>query len=308
MAPAAKRVIMKAALAGIALLVASCGSGTHGSGPNGEPATLPAAADSPGALSLGETSNSLVLPLTAYYPGSQQVANIQTVRFALLSRCLQQVGFSYPDVITEPVQYGGDPGRGQFYDFGVTSTSFAAHYGYHDTSVTKPMRTASGGPIPQQGALSAAENAAAAKCATQIDGQTGYLNSNWNILVQTLGIEAWQRANTDPRTLAAFKSWSSCMQAKGFDYSTPLRSLAGQLGNSDAAKGWLTAAPSRLEIQTATADVACKAQTGLLKTWIGVLAAYQKALLPANVTQLRANLADFQTILSKEQQLLAKGQ
>jgi hypothetical protein len=304
--------LAKVALVGAVLMATACGSGSSGSDPG--TSEDPSAANSlsagagvsaPGQVpSLGETSNSLVLPLTSYYPTPQQVAGLQTMRNELISSCMQSVGFNYPAVMQAPVNFGGDPGRGQFYDFGATSTSFASRNGYHDENVVYPLRTASGAPVPQQGTLSAAEDSAVQRCATHLDSQTGYLDSNWNVLVQDLGVEAWQRANADSRVLAGFKQWSSCMAAKGFDYSTPLRSMVGELGNSNAAMGWMTSAPSQLEIQTATTDAVCKEKTGLLKTWITAVVSYQNASLPANMPQLRASLAEFLAIYHKEQQLL----
>lgn len=304
----------KVALAGVVLIATACGSGPAGqaAGTGGQPSRpgLPSASSAPlisGSVpSLGETSNSLVLPLTPYYPSPEQFANLGTMRDELLSRCMERVGFSFPIIIHEPVSFGSDPGRGQFYDFGVTSLSFAARYGYHDTSVAYPIRTESGDRVPQSATLSAAETSAERDCATQVDGKTGYLNSNWNVLVQGLGVAAWQRANADPRVLAGFRRWSSCMMAKGFDYSTPLRAVVGQLGNSKAAIRWITPVASQLEIQTATADAACKQHTGLLKIWIAVLVAFQRAVLSANMPRLRANLVQFAAIYHKEQLLLAQ--
>jgi hypothetical protein len=306
MAFAPTRVMLLAALTGIVLLATGCAATSSGSHARAGAGTV-GNAETSSTPSLGETSNSLVLPLTPYYPSAQQMASMETVRSALIARCAQQAGFSRPAIIFGAVQWGRDPGRGQFYDFGVTNMAFAERYGYHDTSMTDPWRTATGAPLPSRRSTSKAEKLALHSCADKVDRSTGYLNSNWSNLVQDLAIQAGQDAKTSPSMLSQFREWSSCMAAKGFRYSTPLAALIGQQGNSGAINGWNTAAPTQLEIQTATTDVACKEKTGLIKTWISVLVADQNALLRTNLPQLRANMTKFQSIYHKEQQLLAKG-
>jgi hypothetical protein len=302
---ATRQVMMNAALAGILLLAAGCSSSPPGTatragpGPGAGGTSVGASA----APSLGETSNSLVLPLTPYYPSPQQVADVDNMQSALISLCLQQAGFNRPALVYGPMEWGGDPGRGQFYDFGVTSMAFAERYGYQDTDNTSSVRTTAGSvDLAALKNISAAERTAVQACDNKIGAEDGSADSGWGSLVQELAIQAYEEAKADPRVLAAFKEWSSCMAAKGFDYANPLDADIAQQQGGD------TGPPTELEIQTATTDVACKEKTGLLKTWISVLAADQNALLPANLPQLRASMAQFESIYGKDQRLLAKGQ
>jgi hypothetical protein len=89
---------------------------------------------------------------------------------------------------------------------------------------------------------------------------------------------------SDPRVHAVEQAWSRCMSRHFYHYSTP-QQLEGRHWRSP---------PNKTEIDTAVADVTCKAQTNLLNTWLAVEAGYQQALIGRNLAtlaQLQANFA-----------------
>ena len=297
------RVIV-VALLGVATAACSVGPQPSNSEPQGghSAKALPV---SSGLPSLGATSDSLVLPLTPYYPSAQDQAEQQNLQNQLVSRCAQRAGFNYPVVVNGPQTFGGDPGYGQFYDFGVTSLKFAKVHGYHDTSTEMEHHTASGVPVPSFGSLPAAEQKVVQSCLAQIM-RDAKENSDWGTLVQELGVQAWDESKTSTRMVADFKKWSACMAGHGFDYATPLQALAGEAGGSSRGTQWQTPSATQLEITTATTDVQCKDKVVLIPAWIRTVVGYQRALLQKNLPRLRANLAQFNRLMSAERKLVGQ--
>jgi hypothetical protein len=98
----------RAAVAALALvLTAGCSSSGAAGGSGGSQA---ASRGSSGAtagglaglsLSLGNSANSLVLPLTPYVASGEQMSEQETALNGLVSRCMQKSGFDYtPPVST----------------------------------------------------------------------------------------------------------------------------------------------------------------------------------------------------------------
>jgi hypothetical protein len=100
---------------------------------------------------------------------------------------------------------------------------------------------------------------------------------------------------SDPRIHAVEHAWSGCMARHFYHYSTP-QQLEGQRWQSP---------PSKKEIRTAVADVACKTQTNLLNTWLAVQAAYQQALIGRNLATLAQLQANFAPLLRRANAALA---
>ncbi len=297
-----KATFRSVATVAAALLLTACSAGVaRSTGAASQPSTPHDRL----TLALGDTSNSLVLPLTPYFPSQEQLANLLNAQDVLLSRCMQKTGFNYPVVVNEPETFGGDPGNGQFYDFGVTSSSFAKVYGYHNTTTQTPMHTVSGAPAPKLSQLPAAELTELVSCRDAVSKEAGS-HLQYLSLVQQLGVQAWNQAKTNPKVVAGFRRWSACMAASGYDYANPLQALAGAPGDSQKATQWQTATPSQQEIQTAVTDVRCKDKTSLLKLWIGTLAMFQNELVQKDLPQLQAGIADFQQTLRREEGLEAQ--
>jgi hypothetical protein len=286
-----------ATIAAVALLVTGCGGGAAGT---------PAARGGGGvgglSQSLGATSGSLVLPLNAYSPSDGELASLDNDIRVVASRCIRKDGFSYRAVVIPAVSLGGDPGRGEFYDFGVTSMAFASVHGYQDDVPVYPR---------EPGGLSkaSAEGAAYVKCLVAARRESGYAGiAPYLMFYQTVGISAWQKTLASPVVVAGFKRWSACMAAKGYDYANPSQSMLGEPGNSQVPTQWHVASPagpSQREIQVAVTDVRCKESTGLLRQWIRVTAESQALLVQKYLPQLRAGYAAFKKVLVRVQEMAA---
>lgn len=296
----------RAAVAALTLvLAAGCGGAAGGTG-GGHPATRGSSGETAGglaglSLSLGNSPNSLVLPLTPYVASGEQMTEQLTARNVLVSRCMQKSGFQYtpPVGITSP-PLGADPGKGMAYDFGITSMTLARQYGYEALNPFFPARQPPqpSGQLPGQ--LPAAEQAALTGC----DQSVLQLPDRPRIpqLAQTLQVQAWHETVTGPAAQAVFRRWSACMAASGYDYANPVQAASGQPGDSDGPSQWSGASPSQLEIQTTVADVECKDKTGLVRQWIRLLAEDQEALLQRYLPQLQSTMAAYQRDLSLLQQ------
>ena len=191
----------------IGMTVAGCSanSHTHAAGSGGSHHTSNSLPVSSRLPNIGDSSNSLTLPLTPYYASTQELAQDQNAQNALLSRCAQRAGFNYPVIVNQPETYGGDPGNGLFYDFGVVSLKFAETYGYHDTTTSVRHHTTSGAPIPSFGSLPVAEQRVLQQCLAQMTRQTR-ADDNWSVLVQNLALEGLGRVEGRPRRGSGFQA------------------------------------------------------------------------------------------------------
>lgn len=297
----------RAAVAALALvLAAGCSSGGARSTGGGHAATQGSSGKTAGglaglSLSLGNSPNSLVLPLTPYVASGEQMTEQVTERNVLVSRCMQKSGFDYtPPAGVTGLQLGADPGKGTAYDFGITSMTLAQQYGYEALNPFFPAQQPPqpSGQLPEQ--LPAAEQAALTSCLLSLRKMPDM--PHLPQLAQTLQEKAWNETVTGPPAQTLFKRWSACMAASGYDYANPVQAALGQPGDSDGPSQWSGTSPSQLEIQTAVADVTCKDNTGLLKPWIRMLAEDQEALVQHYLPQLQSQIAAYQQGLSHLQQ------
>jgi hypothetical protein len=288
-------------------MVAGCGASGGSAAPaRGATATsLPPVPASPPASGIAA---SVALPLDAYEPSSPDQAQLTNAMHELQSRCAAKQGFSYdpsaiPEAGTNSVM---TPGQGEDYDFGLTSMSWAERYGYHHAT-SGPAGPAGSKP-PKPPAMSVAEQQVVHRCIATVRREIGLGRSAPWILSEAIAFEASSGSRADPRVLQVFAKWSACMKAKGYDYATPLDAAEGIPGNgSQQGPGqWDTPGPTQAEIETADADVSCKAQTNLVVLWSSVLAAYQNVAINKNITRLRAGMASFDATLEKAQALLGQ--
>ncbi|MEX0169923.1 hypothetical protein [Streptomyces sp. LMG1-1-1.1] len=121
----------------------------------------------------------------------------------------------------------------------------------------------------------------AAGCAGETDqalvGRTrtpGVLDTSEDAITK-LERRSWDSMLTDPRTLAVFAKWSSCMKTKGFDYKDPWAA-------NDDPRWAASAGRSPEAIATATADVTCRNAFAVSETMHTVESDWQQRLLKEN--------------------------
>jgi hypothetical protein len=123
-----------------------------------------------------------------------------------------------------------------------------------------PGQTYRGRPIPERGCVGEAERALGAGAAL-----------GTATVVRDVDFQSVELARNDPRVVAAFSQWSACMRQKGHDYRDPWGPP------NDRRFTGPRATPQ--EIEVATADVACKQRTGVVRTWFAADAAHQRSLI-----------------------------
>lgn len=241
---------------------------------------------------------SVSLPLDEYLPTPDEQERIGRAQAVLEVACLRRLGVSWSGPSETELLVGkaffASTRAGRF---GLVDEQQAAVHGYHpppwslwnlrrhgaDESghhsrhpeeppeVKKVLfgvvRSVNGSPVPAGG------------CRRESAGRlTGGAVTGDPMLLTNLTQEAKQRAEADPRARAVYAAWRSCMTASGYRYETP----------ADAAgdRRWTgPRQPTKQEIDTATADVRCKNEVGLLTTLAAVTAEHQRALIHANAAE-----------------------
>lgn len=248
----------------------------------------------------------MTLPLDAYQLSPEEYERSRQATWARVRPCMVDLGFkdftfrpapvadgleAHEDLrygtynVTEAGKYGYRPAFAQTTslarggEVGGEEPEFspeeeAALDGYQAGRSAAPKRvtrTAAGETIPKDGCYGQA-------LAEVTGGQADtYLDDT---LVEELDGQSYEKSLTDPKTRAAFASWSACMKGKGFAYASPIDA------NNDPR--WTGDKPSRAEIETATADTLCKEETGLLGVWHGAETAIQKDLISSHTQELAA--------------------
>ena len=253
------------------------------------------------------------LPLDSYEQVSvQQQQALSAAGDLLTQRCMAARGFSYP-VAAQP---GGGAATVQAVEdsgYGVASLSQAQSYGYKQAgpgSSGTPLGIVIPAFVAEQGkhgpawtsALLGIVPGARPKahappgCLQQADLELyGSLTGDPDPdPVPGIAVQAAQWTQSDPRVQFAEQAWSACMARAGYHYKTP----------AQAQQGSWPAQPSAAEIATALADVRCKAQTNFVNTWLAVEAAYQRALISQNLTELARLQAAFARLLQRAEAAL----
>jgi hypothetical protein len=112
--------------------------------------------------------------------------------------------------------------------------------------------------------------------------------------VPQIAAQAVSFTQSDPHIQALNRAWSACMAVRHYQYATP----------TEVERHHWPASPDKREIATAVADVACKAQTNYLNTWLAVEAAYQQALIGRNLAALSQLQTSFAPLLRRAEAAL----
>ncbi|MEV5959832.1 hypothetical protein AB0M11_39885 [Streptomyces sp. NPDC051987] len=151
----------------------------------------------------------------------------------------------------------GPPARGQLLVALAGSTSRAR--------ITAPATTIHGRRVPPGGCIGRAQRAIAGHA----DPSTVFSDAGLTVDIR---LDAYFKTASDSRVRAVFSAWSACMTARGFHYATPLDAAKDKRWNADRP-------PSRLELDTAAADVACKYQHNVGGVFHAVEVAFETAAL-----------------------------
>jgi hypothetical protein len=279
-----------------ALALASC---TSGSGPEPAPPLGPVAV----VHGVGD----LVLPLDAYRLTNKEYVAMGRAHARLTADCMHRFGVDLPIDTDSPVVGVNVPDFDNINErrYGLIDPDSAAMRGYLAPAAPGDDPAADIGPRKGNGPdptphilflLSGKRRPEFADAATMPtdtsgrrlpdDGCQGEAERTLaggphaaNLTVaETYANAALRRAENDNRQHAAVAAWSTCMQARGYRYSSIWEP-------NDA--NW-PRPPGAEEIATAKADVDCKVQTNLAGIWLAVESAYQRREIERHSQELTA--------------------
>ncbi|MGW1991688.1 hypothetical protein [Embleya sp. NPDC001921] len=217
-----------------------------------------------------------LLPIEPYLLDLDQMRLIQNARSVLVSACLKRRGFD----VTLPVAAAGTgPNTQSEMRYGADRAA-AAQYGYREPGAAVHKRT-----LPPMSDAAQEALLGTGGCVEEVDASfaaKGLLTQDPDVVVN-INMNNMQRSIRDERVTTAFRAWSGCMRAKGFDYPTPMDASADQRWQQGS-----TASPQ--EIATAVAHSDCMRDNDVAGTWFAVESAYEQRDIDAH----QAELADLE--------------
>ncbi|MEO6084085.1 MAG: hypothetical protein ABIQ18_13380 [Umezawaea sp.] len=224
------------------------------------------------------------LPVQAYLPTKDQEATIGKAEQALVERCVKGFGIEWR---AEPELPPIGPTTMLDWRYGIHDARLSARIGYqvdpeqqvrYDAvrrgSTTPPIDTQvvlGGSDIPAEQLAQASAEArlgtVAGKpipdggCFGEARRALGSTTHGVAPLVTKIAYDSYLASQQDPDVVAVFAAWSTCMHGKGFDYAMPMDA------NDDPRFAAGPHGPSRAEIRTALADIACRDQHRVAQVW-----------------------------------------
>lgn len=271
----------------------------------------------------------LSLPIESYLIRADQLDVLNKAGSLLVSQCMASFGFSYQQPAAAAVAQPGQMAR----RYGIMDATAASQYGYHPAPgdgirpkpVTRqPDSATAGGTLPaaqwlaltgrgvsQAPAAPAAGVAPTAKvnghpvpaggCEGQskqrVLGDDSTAVASLQGVVDQINDAGFVASQKDPKVHAGIVQWSACMRARGYTFTDPLAAVASADLNQ--------AQPSKSEIATAMADVACKSQADLISTWNKAEAGYENAQIKKNAVTLNGYRSRFTAHLQQAAKTLS---
>ncbi|MFG3134302.1 hypothetical protein ACGFZU_42295 [Streptomyces tendae] len=215
------------------------------------------------------------LPIQAYMPTQSQAKLVTSTRDDLIDQCMDKAGYPAWKPAPDLPQVGGKTLTD--WRYGIHDASLSAKRGYHPAAGEQQAYDAA----MEEGAVdeSGAPDGAVRGCVTEVDGHVPAVQTEG--IVQQISGESFAESHKDPVVVAAFAKWSACMKGKGYSYKAPM----------DANDDIRFADPhkvSQLEIETAEADIACRNEADVTRTWFEAESAIQRSKIAANLKEINA--------------------
>ncbi|MEH0547479.1 hypothetical protein QA802_31660 [Streptomyces sp. B21-105] len=252
-------------------VVGAMSSDNGSSHPHERAAESKVAAPPPARAAVGDPSNPATwrLPVEAYMPAPSARLTITNVRDDLMDACMSKAGFDNwtpaPDL---PNIDGASFTDGRY---GISDAEQVTQWGYHrDPALMRSYNDAMlDGAVDESGA----DDAQVRQCVQEADGSVTAVQTA--PLVEQIDIEGYKTSLTDPAVKGVFAKWSACMKGKGYSYATP----------PDAQEDPKFTDPEKItpaEIATAKADLSCRNQYPVVKTWFDTEVKLQQAAIAKN--------------------------
>ncbi|WP_369147709.1 hypothetical protein [Streptomyces sp. R44] len=308
-----------AALAVTALALTGCSTGK----PTGIAGPTPAAAVAPRSAA---DASAWTLPMQAYHPTTEQSRTLARAERKLVGQCLQGFGIAWKPAPELPAI---GPRNMLDWRYGIHDAGMSAKFGYqvdpaqqarYDAALreadARPQLSADaqvvlgGTDLPAELLQNAGPEARRGfyggrkipegGCFGEARRTLGGSAQGASPLVQRLTNESYPASMADPLVKAVFGRWSACMKAKGFTYPAPMAA------NDDPRFRPSPGGASRAEIDTALADIDCRATHRVAETWHEAETRIQRAAIARDATVLAADRRALDTSLRKAADVLAR--
>ncbi|TKR23201.1 hypothetical protein FA014_12520 [Cellulomonas hominis] len=224
-------------------------------------------------------------PLDAFELTPAETRVLADASSTLVATCMQAAGF---DVLPPVVEMTASPYH--WFDFlGVVDSDRAAAFGYQTTDIVEDaassVETTTEAESDQDVAARDAALLGEGGCAQQARDSLNPSNAaepESRSLNADLYAAAADSARRDPQVATGLRDWRSCMARAGYDLEEPPRPV-------------YTSEPTPDEKRQALTDVSCKAEVGLVASYIGALYRAERRAVEQNYERLdnyhRGNLA-----------------
>jgi len=228
------------------------------------------------------------LPVERYAPTKAQTRMVSTTRDELIDACMNTKGFPGWTPAPDLPDLGGTTLTD--WRYGIHDAEEARANGYHpDPEAQQAYDDALA--LDQSGNT---DRNALRSCVEQADG--GVPRLAVSPLVNEIGGYSYQMARETPEVQKVFKQWSECMKTKGYTYAQPMDAAEDpRFVTSDTA--------IQLEKDTAVADVACRDEFQVEKTWFDAEARVQEQEISKSRQELEGQLADIKATVAKARAL-----
>ncbi|MEU6053146.1 hypothetical protein ABZ829_22270 [Streptomyces xanthochromogenes] len=232
------------------------------------------------------------LPVEAYTATKPQSLLVSKSRDQLMKECMTAAGFPQWTPAPDLPTVGGKTLTD--WRYGIHDTAQAAKRGYHpDAEAQKAYDQAMvAGAVDKSGA----DKDKLRSCAAAADAQVPAVQTS--DVVDAITGDSYKESAKDPKVVAVFAQWSSCMKAKGYAYKEPLDTV-------DDPRFHNPREVSSLEIATAQADLECRSRFPVARTWFDAESALQMKAIKSHQSELSAVKAENAATVSKASRIAA---
>ncbi|MFE5741320.1 hypothetical protein [Streptomyces celluloflavus] len=205
------------------------------------------------------------LPVEAYTPTATQARLVTEARDQLIDKCMSAAGYDAWKPAPDLPALGGKTLTD--WRYGIHDAQLTAERGYHPAEGEQKVydEAVEAGAVDTSGA----DDATLKGCVEKVDGKVP--DAQPPAIVQQISGESFEKSKEAPEVVAVFAKWSSCMKEKGYSsYKQPL----------DASDDPRFTDPDKVtgeEIATARADVTCRDEHDVARTWFDAESKIQRA-------------------------------
>ncbi|WP_328941765.1 hypothetical protein OG259_08950 [Streptomyces sp. NBC_00250] len=278
----------------IALTIGQSGTkADHQASASRSDVAAPKAPKAPQAL-VGDEKNPATwrLPVEDFISSRSDALKISGVRDDLIDACMSKAGYEKWQPAPDLPDLSGDSMVDRRY--GVHDPVLTGQRGYHPALDVQEEYDAA----IEVGAVdkSGSDPDALRACAESTDAQAPAIQSS--SLVEQIDATSYTESMKDPAVVTAFARWTACMKDKGYSYKSPLEPM-------DDPRFSHPTTVTELEISTAKADLSCREQFDVTRTWFDAETKIQQAQIGKNLPALNAIKSENRSVAAKSAALAA---